>query len=69
MVQRLNRIGQTKKTNITYMDAAGGIDIYMAKMLRGKVEVVDAAIDGVEPNSNESLYASQIVAMMMEDNQ
>lgn len=51
---RVHRIGQDQKVQITYLDAEGTIDMKLAHLLMEKSETAAAVIDGVDLTMEES---------------
>lgn len=62
---RLHRLGQQNKVHITYFDMPNSIDSYMAQMLDNKKEVIDAIIDGIDPDENEETGMMEVVNGML----
>ena len=52
---REHRIGQRNKCTVTYYDAVGTIDMYIAKMLMNKVSTAAAVIDGEDLNQDQAV--------------
>jgi len=52
---RIHRILQRNKCTVTYFDAVGTIDMYIAKMLMNKVSTAAAVIDGEDLNEEQAI--------------
>jgi len=52
---RIHRVSQGREVLITYLDAAGTIDMTMAEMLRDKTRAASAIIDGEELDEQQAL--------------
>jgi SWI/SNF-related matrix-associated actin-dependent regulator 1 of chromatin subfamily A len=60
---RIYRIGQKNNATITYYDAAGTIDEYLAEMLVQKMRAAEEVINGTDPSDEDEAASFLLEAM------